>query len=119
MKIFSWSPGLTYIILRLFGPESLGGKGDVRAKAEEEARLTGQSCGEVVMKVELRHCDGSAPVLNLPQTAFVPRDEVVRLPGMPPMYDYEYYPQDVSRRSLHVRLSSLIHTCSSSYPPTC
>ena len=22
--------------------------------------------------------------------------KVVRIPGMPPMYDYEYYPQDVS-----------------------
>ena len=30
------------------------------------------------------------------QLTYKPGDTVVRLPGMPPMYDYEHWPQDVS-----------------------
>ena len=29
------------------------------------------------------------------QVYFEATDELIRLPGLPPMYDYEYYPQTV------------------------
>ena len=42
-----------YATLYLFGPEHLGGKGNIRQKAEEHARQSGRSIEEVAM--EVRH----------------------------------------------------------------
>ena len=51
VKIFSWEPGLAYAIFYLFGPESLGGKGNLRLKAEEKARASGKTYKEAVLEV--------------------------------------------------------------------
>ncbi|TBU37221.1 UDP-Glycosyltransferase/glycogen phosphorylase [Dichomitus squalens] len=77
VKVFSWHPGLTYSLFYLFGPENLGGRGNVRPIVEEEARRTGRSFKEVGLEV-----------------AFKPTGRVVRIPGMVPMYDHEYFPQE-------------------------
>ncbi|KAI0745365.1 UDP-Glycosyltransferase/glycogen phosphorylase [Earliella scabrosa] len=77
VKVYSWEPGSTSALFHLFGPENLGGKGNIRIKAEEQARATGRSYEEVAMEM-----------------TFGTEGKVVRIPGMPPMYDYEYYPQD-------------------------
>ncbi|KAI0779720.1 UDP-Glycosyltransferase/glycogen phosphorylase [Fomes fomentarius] len=77
VKLYSWVPGLAYCIFYLFGPESLGGKGNIRVKAEEKARLTGKPYDEIA------------------QLTFEPVGEVVRIAGMSPMYDHEYYPQQL------------------------
>ncbi|KAI0743898.1 UDP-Glycosyltransferase/glycogen phosphorylase [Daedaleopsis nitida] len=76
VKVYGWCPGLTYGIFYMFGPESFGGKGNIRVKAEEEARRKGITFEEAVKPL-----------------AFEPSDGVAKLPGMPPMADYEYYPQ--------------------------
>ncbi|KAI0675038.1 UDP-Glycosyltransferase/glycogen phosphorylase [Trametes maxima] len=76
VKVYVWCPGLTAALYHWFGPEKLGGKGNVRIKAEEESRQTGVSATDIILR-ELAK----------------PKGEVVRVPGMPPMYDYEYYPQ--------------------------
>ncbi|TBU44934.1 UDP-Glycosyltransferase/glycogen phosphorylase [Dichomitus squalens] len=77
VKIYSWVPGQTYPILYLFGPKHLGGRGDVNALIEEEVRQTGRDYNDVANEL-----------------TFKPFGEIVRLPGMVPMYDHEYYPQD-------------------------
>ncbi|KAI0738932.1 UDP-Glycosyltransferase/glycogen phosphorylase [Daedaleopsis nitida] len=77
VKVYSWHPGLTFAMFHLFGPESLGGQGNIRIKAEATARLTGRSYAEVANEM-----------------SWHPKGNVVRIPGMPPMFDHEYYPQD-------------------------
>ncbi|KAL1942863.1 hypothetical protein VTO73DRAFT_5103 [Trametes versicolor] len=75
VKISTWYPSAAYSGLYLFGPESLGGRGSLLVKAEEEA-ATGKpfdvAAAEVFSKTE---------------------GKVIRVPGLPPMHDYEYEPQ--------------------------
>ncbi|KAI0331043.1 UDP-Glycosyltransferase/glycogen phosphorylase [Cubamyces sp. BRFM 1775] len=77
VKIYGWYPASTLAMFYLLGPEKLGGMGDVHAKAEVKAKRTGRSYEEVVFEM-----------------LYVPKGEVIRVPGLPPMYDHEYYPQD-------------------------
>ncbi len=51
VKAFTWHPGSTYAMFYLFGPESLGGKGNIRLKAEEIVRQTGRPFDDVVREV--------------------------------------------------------------------
>ncbi|KAM5530920.1 hypothetical protein V8D89_015410 [Ganoderma adspersum] len=76
VKVFSWFCGLTYAMFYLFGPEHLGGKGNVRLLIDEEVRRTGRPFKEVAREL-----------------VFAPTGKVVRIPGMIPMYDHEYHPQ--------------------------
>ena len=112
MKIFSWFSGLTYAMFYLFGPEHLGGKGNVRLLIDEEVSRTGRPLKEVAQEVRL--LQGALPYANnilsqATQLAFASTGKVVRIPGMIPMYDHEYHPQIVSgqrraicARSMHV-----------------
>ncbi|PIL36220.1 hypothetical protein GSI_01881 [Ganoderma sinense ZZ0214-1] len=72
VKIYTWHPSAALSGFYLFGPESLGGRGNLLAKAEAEAAATGQPFDVVATEVSI---------------------VVVRVPGLPPMYDYEYQPQ--------------------------
>ena len=99
VKIYALLPGMMSHILQVFGPERLGGKGNMRVKAQEEADRSGRPYEEVVEKVD-RYC----PCVVVPtcsprgvdKIALGVSDEVVRIPGLPPMYDYENSAQDVS-----------------------
>lgn len=51
VKVHVWCSGLTAAMFHLFGPEEFGGKGDVRARAEEEARQTGASSADIILRV--------------------------------------------------------------------
>lgn len=51
VKVHVWCSGLTAAMFHLFGPEEYGGKGNVRAKAEEEARRTGVSSTDIILRV--------------------------------------------------------------------
>ncbi|KAI0631466.1 UDP-Glycosyltransferase/glycogen phosphorylase [Trametes polyzona] len=77
VKIYTWMCGSTYAMFHLFGPEKLGGHGRVLPKIEAEVKRTGRSFAEVCIDLVLK-----------------PKGEVVKVPGLPPMYDYEYHPQD-------------------------
>ncbi|KAL1942712.1 hypothetical protein VTO73DRAFT_4952 [Trametes versicolor] len=76
-KIFSWMSGGTNAMFYLFGPENLGGRGNIAAKVDAEVKRTGRPFAEVVVEM-----------------AFTPKGEIVKVPALPPMYDYEYYPQE-------------------------
>ncbi|KAJ7738171.1 hypothetical protein B0H16DRAFT_1730061 [Mycena metata] len=65
-------------IVRLYGPESLGGVGDLGAKMDAEALRTGRDAAEIGDEMWER-TDG----------------KVLNVPGMPPMYDYEVFPQAI------------------------
>lgn len=60
------------------GPPNLGGKPDLRPQIYEETHRTGEFLEDVANKMMLS-TDGS----------------LVQVPGLPPMYDYEYNPQTV------------------------
>ncbi|KAM5530922.1 hypothetical protein V8D89_015412 [Ganoderma adspersum] len=77
VKVYAWESGMAAAMFHMFGPESIGGRGNVRITAEEEAKRSGRSFNEVALEI-----------------VFQPKGEVVRVPAMPPMYDYEYMPQD-------------------------
>ncbi|KAI0745366.1 hypothetical protein C8Q76DRAFT_28769 [Earliella scabrosa] len=76
VQVYSWLPCAVSAVLHIFGPENLGGKGDIHAKAEEKARSTGESFNEVALEM-----------------TFGTEGKIVETPGMPPMFDYEHYPQ--------------------------
>ncbi|KAH9925915.1 UDP-Glycosyltransferase/glycogen phosphorylase [Epithele typhae] len=77
VKIYSWWSGLAYSILYQFGDAHVGGLGNIRVRAEEESRKSGRPYHEVATEMFYTKYGG-----------------VVRLPGLPPMYDYDNYPQD-------------------------
>ncbi|KAJ7153120.1 UDP-Glycosyltransferase/glycogen phosphorylase [Mycena crocata] len=62
--------------LRVFGPESTGGLGDFWKNLDAQVLQTGKSNIELGEEL-LNHTEG----------------KVFKIPGMPPMYDYEAYPQ--------------------------
>jgi len=49
----AWSSGSASAILRAFGPEELGGVGDVLAKARVLAEATGRSIEEIIGDVTI------------------------------------------------------------------
>ncbi|KAJ7627934.1 hypothetical protein DFH06DRAFT_725204 [Mycena polygramma] len=63
-------------LVRMFCPESMGGQGELFKKIDAEALRLGKSTDEVGDKM-FHHTDGT----------------VIRIPGVPPMYDYEFFPQ--------------------------
>ncbi|KAI0633620.1 UDP-Glycosyltransferase/glycogen phosphorylase [Trametes polyzona] len=77
VKIYTWLPGATTAFFYLFGPEELGGRGSLITKIENEVKKSGRSFEDVCLDL-----------------AVTPKGNVVKVPGLPPMYDYEYYPQE-------------------------
>ncbi|KAJ7865185.1 hypothetical protein B0H14DRAFT_3443151 [Mycena olivaceomarginata] len=63
-------------LIRMFCPESMGGRGDFGARIDAEALRVGKTADEIGNQIFL-HTDGT----------------VIRIPGMPAMYDYEHYTQ--------------------------
>ncbi|KAI0633619.1 UDP-Glycosyltransferase/glycogen phosphorylase [Trametes polyzona] len=93
IKIYSWMSGATIAFFHLFGPESLGGRGSLIAKVEEEVKKSGRPFDDVCVDV-----------------AFIPKGNVIRVPSLPPMYDYEYYPQDFPfPREMAVSIFPYVH----------
>ncbi|KAJ7654763.1 hypothetical protein B0H17DRAFT_1214291 [Mycena rosella] len=76
IPIFTFIAANCGSLLRMFGPESLGGRGNSGAKIEAEALRTGKSIEETGEEF-FRHTDGT----------------VIQIPGVPAMYDYEAFPQ--------------------------
>ncbi|CAL1709844.1 unnamed protein product [Somion occarium] len=78
VKVFSWMPSQQSSLVYPLAPVRYGGREDVRPKIREEAARTGRKIEEVLEEMIL-----------------VTKDEVTRVPGLPPMYDYELHPQQL------------------------
>ena len=96
VKVYSWMSAMTYAGISIFGPEKLGGKGNLRVKIEEEVGRTGKPFGDVAVEV----CPSTVILVRSAgsqrlQMSLSTTDDIVRLPGMPPTYEYEQLPQDV------------------------
>lgn len=76
IPILCWNPTAISPLLRLLGPEYLCGIGDIEARAVVLSEKTGMSVEKAEMEIFQPHAG-----------------EVLRSPGLPPMFDYEYYPQ--------------------------
>ncbi|KAJ4497418.1 hypothetical protein C8R41DRAFT_217270 [Lentinula lateritia] len=79
-SIFSWMTAPAGATLRLFGPEKYGGVGDLSPKAEAEIALSGKRYAEVAKEIYDGFSSGA----------------IIRIPGIPAMYDYEWTPQEVN-----------------------
>lgn len=54
VKIYSWIAGSTYALFYVFGPESLGGRGDINKKIIAEVERSGRPYNEVAEEVRTR-----------------------------------------------------------------
>ncbi|KAJ3726690.1 UDP-Glycosyltransferase/glycogen phosphorylase [Lentinula raphanica] len=79
-SILSWMTAPAGATLRLVGPEEYGGVGDLSPKVEAEVALTGKSYAEVATELYANFTSG----------------EIINVPGIPAMYDYEWVPQEVN-----------------------
>ncbi|KAF8515046.1 UDP-Glycosyltransferase/glycogen phosphorylase [Hysterangium stoloniferum] len=77
VPILGWHTSNTCAVLRYFGPERLGGLGDVATKALKVSEKTGVSIDDIE-----------------PQMFRPTHGGLVHVPGLPPMYDYEFFPQE-------------------------
>ncbi|KAJ7323852.1 hypothetical protein DFH08DRAFT_346130 [Mycena albidolilacea] len=76
VPIFMFIAGNAGALIRMFGPESMGGQGDLWPKINAEALRLGKTADEIGDQIFM-HTDGT----------------VLQIPGMPAMYDYETIPQ--------------------------
>jgi hypothetical protein len=80
-------------VLYLVGPEEMGGHGDLGAKLEAAVKATGKPLPEIADSVYER-LEG----------------KVAKVPGVPDLYDYEYFPQEVRRHPRHGSVHTHMHT---------
>ncbi|KAL0577515.1 hypothetical protein V5O48_004456 [Marasmius crinis-equi] len=78
VPVVAWLTGSAGPLLLLWGPERYGGKGDFVSRMEEEMKKG---------KTQIEAYES--------ETACGIRGEVIQLPGYPPFYDYEQFPQQV------------------------
>ncbi|KAJ7231994.1 UDP-Glycosyltransferase/glycogen phosphorylase [Mycena rebaudengoi] len=76
IPIFAFVSSSASAMIRLLGPESLGGLGDFGARTDAEALRTGKKPEEIGDEI-FKYTDGT----------------VVKIDGLPNMYDYEWFPQ--------------------------
>ncbi|PPQ89615.1 hypothetical protein CVT25_012532 [Psilocybe cyanescens] len=93
VPIIAWLTGHVATSIRFWGPQSLGGYGDIERQIDEEVARTGSSRKEIGDRL-----------YNFNKRT---NGEVVKIVGLPDMYDWEYFPQNVSHISLLVWKSGL------------
>ncbi|KDR69167.1 hypothetical protein GALMADRAFT_145572 [Galerina marginata CBS 339.88] len=76
VPITAWITGHASSVIKIFGPESHGGRGDLGALIKAETARTGVSPEAIGEKVYNRT-----------------EGKIIKIAGLPAMYDYEYYPQ--------------------------
>ncbi|KAH9940501.1 UDP-Glycosyltransferase/glycogen phosphorylase [Epithele typhae] len=76
VKIYTNLVGMLAATLQTFSPKYIGGRGSIDSEIKEEVARTGKSYDEVGMEFCLKSTG-----------------RVVKVPGLPPMYDYEANPQ--------------------------
>ncbi|KAJ7233496.1 hypothetical protein C8J57DRAFT_1577725 [Mycena rebaudengoi] len=92
IPIFSFASCCAASIIRMLGPENMGGRGDLKARAEAEAQRTGKDAVEIGEQI-FKHTEG----------------KILQLPGLPAVYDFEFCPQKFHLRRPYIR-SSAVHT---------
>ncbi|KAH9858609.1 UDP-Glycosyltransferase/glycogen phosphorylase [Lenzites betulinus] len=77
IKIYAWMSGSTSILFHFLGPKRAPGGGSLVEAIEAEVQRTGRPAQDVAADM-----------------AYFPKGELITAPGLPPMHDYEYHPQN-------------------------
>ena len=100
IPIFGYQPASVTATMRILGPVHKGGKGDMDKMIEDEIAMMKAEATKAVSEddaeaeVKVDHVEAARRVFQRCE------GKVVRAPGLPPMYDWEFFPQEVSTRSL-------------------
>ena len=95
VPIISYAVAGAGAIIRGFGPESMGGAGDIGPKIDAEVARTGLSADEIGPKVHISY-HASRRLSDLASKVIRHTEgKLIRIPGHPAMYDYEFFPQKV------------------------
>ena len=98
MPIISFITGGAGAIIRLFGPEHMGGIGDIGAKIDAETARTGLSDEKIGSEVHIFISRLQMDQLILYSKIYNHTEgKLVQVPGLPAMHDYEFFPQTVCR----------------------
>ncbi|KAJ3554094.1 hypothetical protein NM688_g3283 [Phlebia brevispora] len=93
VKIYGWVVSCTGSYHLHIGMQSPNRNKDIRARIHEEAQKSGRSIREVAAEV----CVPTANRYNSSQldvqAFYSPKGRITNVPGVPPMFDYEEYPQ--------------------------
>ncbi|KAJ7263480.1 hypothetical protein C8J57DRAFT_1629583, partial [Mycena rebaudengoi] len=74
VPIFTFASSCEVFIIRMLGLEKMGCRGDLKARAEVEAQRTGKDVVEIGEQM-FKYTEG----------------KIMQLPGLPAVYDYEFY----------------------------
>lgn len=103
VPIISWLTGHASAMIRAHGPEYLGGHGNLGAKIDAEAARTGvtpQEIGDTVgFKISTYDELGLTSATKIYNYT---NGTLIKIPGVPDMYDWEYFPQLV-RATIAIR----------------
>lgn len=98
VPIFNWATGSSHAILRLWGPASLGGQASLFSTVIEESIRTGEDPDDLGNKVHRMRVEVIKTLFEFLLMSKVYKQTtgaVVRIPGLPPMFDHEFFPQEV------------------------
>lgn len=102
VPIYAWQSGSISGIIFLFGPEYLGGNGDLAKKLElinavdeNERYEEGQ---KVMLILSVHHAPAHVKYMQIYRRI---SGDLLSIPSLPPMYDYEFSPQAVSCNQIH------------------
>lgn len=100
MPIYALTSLVAVAALFAYGPEEMGGNGDLARKIEPFKDLERAKWEEAVNKVRFRLdlccLRPIYPLFSFHRQMYKRvKSEIVDLPGLPPMHDYEHYPQKV------------------------
>lgn len=99
VPVYVWQPASAAGIMFRFGPEAYGGNGDLSEKIKTISADDEQTLNEEAEKAR-SYVLTFARNLMLPQIYNRSKKELISIPGIPPMYDYEFSPQQASASSL-------------------
>ena len=96
VPVIAFGAGGAGAFMRACTPESVGGVGDIGAKISAEVARTGLSADEIGPKVHISHLTSRrAKMILYPKIYYHSEGELISIPGLPVMYDYEFFPQKV------------------------
>lgn len=93
--VVAWIAATLAGTLYLVGPEHLGGLGDLAAKIDAAVKESGKTPMEVADSVCIIAfmCFITESIFQVLKSY---DGKLVQIPGLPPMYDHDFFPQEVS-----------------------
>jgi hypothetical protein len=107
VPVLAWLSSCAATAIYVCGPPEIGGLGDLEDRAQAEALRSGRPVDEISEEVRIERCFSVRFSDAFGCKMFkMTKGEIMKVPGIPPMYDYETFPQIVSQSRLS-RIDSL------------